>query len=272
MTGGERLEPRSATPTPDEYTPPRADDAGLPEAPYRFFGRLGAQEYYQLSCEITTYVHDEGIRAVVLADKSARPAYIGLTRCWQALYPDEDRPLINFMNPLGLQPVNEVPLIKRVRGAAEEIRAGRGDMPVAARAADDIAEEFRATFADLLTRKDDPVLVLDTCLHTGESALSILSQLLRTDFADVRLGVVGYSPMTQPLVLVPDIVFRPDGPVEDCYPFGFRDQIVTKTFDRVASSRSTHPAHRRAGRELRAEAQAIITEGLRQSNYVAMND
>lgn len=267
MTSGERFEPRPATYTHGEYTPSGSGDGELPESPHRFFGRAGAQEYYQLSREITTYVHDQGIRSVVLTDKSARPAYIGLTRCWRTLYPNEDRPLINFMNPLGLKPVEQVPLIKRVRGAAERIRTGGGDVPVAARTADDIAEEFRTTFAELLTRKEEPLLVLDTCLHTGESALPILSQLLRQGFADVRIGVVGYTPMSRPLVLVPDIVFRPEGAVEDCYPFGYRERMVAKTFDEVTSVRASQ-ADREAGWALRVEASRIITEGLRRSGYI----
>lgn len=271
MTSGERFEPRPSTPASGERTPPRASDTELPTAKYRFFGQHGAQEYYQLSREITTYIHDEGIRSVVITDKAARPAYIGLTRCWRALYPNEDRPLINFMNPLGLQPVEDVPLIKRVRGAVESIRTGLSNVPIAARTADDIAKEFRTTFTELLTRKDDPLLVLDTCLHTGESVLPILSQLLRNGCADVRIGVVGYTPMSRPLVLVPDIVFRPEGAVEDCYPFGFREQMISKTFDHVTSVQSSK-IDRAAGQALRAEARAIIIEGLRRSSYVTMND
>lgn len=269
MTSGERRELQPTAPLPGVGIPSESADAELPEARYRFFGERGAQEYYELSREITSYVHDEGIRSVVLTDKAARPAYVGLTRCWRALYPDEDRPLVNFMNPLGLQPVEEVPPIKRLRGAAEEVQAGRGDAPVAARTADDIAQEFRTTFAELLARRDDPLLVLDTCLHTGESVLAILSQLLRSCFADVRIGVVGYTPRSQPLVLVPDIVFRPKGAAEDCYPFGYRERMVAKTFDQVTSVQGSK-ADREAGRALRAEAKKIIAEGLRQSGYVSV--
>ena len=269
MTGGKQHELPAAAPVPDDYTSSGSGCVELPEAPYRFFAQSGAQEYYQLSREITSYVHDEGIRSVVLVDKAARPAYIGLAGCWRALYPDEDRPLINFMNPLGLQPADEVPLMKRVRGAAERVLTGMGDLPIAARTADDIAEEFRTTFAQLLTRKDKPLLVLDTCLHTGESVLPILSYLLGNGFADVRVGVVGYTPNNRPPVLVPDIVFRPAGPVEDCYPFGFRERMVAKTFDRVTSVQSNR-TDREAGHALRAEAQKIIAEGLRRSGYVAM--
>lgn len=267
MTSGERRELPPAPSCLDGYHSPEPGDAELPETPYRFFGQSGAQEYYQLSREISSYIHDENIRSVVLADKAARPAYIGLTRCWRALYPDEDQPLITFMNPLGLQPVEEVPLFKRIRGAAEGIRAGLGDTPVSTRTADDIAEEFRVTFAQLLTRKDEPLLIVDTCLHTGESVLPILSQLLRQGFADVRIGVVGYTPMSQPLVLVPDIVFRPSGAIEDCYPFGYREQMVAKTFDRVTSVQSSQ-ADREAGRALRIEAARIIAEALRRSGYI----
>jgi hypothetical protein len=269
MTHGERLEFQPLTADSSEYSPSEPGNALLSTEPYRFFGQAGAEEYYQLSREITTYIHDEGVRSVVLADKAARPAYVGLLQCWRELYRDEDRPLINFMNPLGLQTVENVPLFKRVRGAIEHVRAGSEDVPVAARTVEDIAEEFRVTFAALMRRKDDPVLVLDTCLHTGESALPILTQLLRHDFADVRIGVVAYEPLSRPLVLVPDIVFRTDGAVEQCYPFGYRERMVAKTFDRVTSIQSG-PADREAGRALRVEAARIIAEGLRRSWYIEM--
>lgn len=265
MTGGERFEPRPTVASPES----EPSDAELPEPPYRYFGRAGAQEYYELSHEIASYLHDEGIRSVVLADKAARPAYVGLIRCWRAFYPDEDRPLINFVNPLGLQPLEDVPLVKRVRGADERMRAGLGAVPIATRTADDIAEEFRTTFAELMARKGEPVLVLDTCLHTGESVLPILSRLLQHGFADVRIGVVGYRPRSGPLALVPDIVFRTKGAVEGCYPFGNRDRMVTKTFDRLTSIPSS-PTDRKAGRALRAEAQRIITQGLRRSGVISI--
>jgi hypothetical protein len=216
-------------------------------------------------------MHDEGVRSVVLTDKAARPAYIGLLRCWRALYPDENRPSINFMNPLGLQSVEDMSLLRRARGADERFRAGAGSLPIAKRTRNDIANEFRTTFAELLTRKDEPVLVLDTCLHSGESVRPILLHLLQNDFADVRVGVVSYEPDGRPRVLVPDIVFRPEGAVEACYPFGYRDRMVTKTFDQVTSVPSS-PVDRKAGRALRAEVQRIVAAGLQRSGHVSIAD
>lgn len=267
----ERFEPRSIMSDSDQYATSGLDAAELPDAPYRHFGRLGAREYYELSRDIASYIHDEGVRSVVLTDKAARPAYIGLLRCWRALYPGEERPAINFMSPLGLQPVEDMSLLQRARGADERFHAGLGDIAIAPRTKDDIADEFRTTFAELLPRKDEPVLVLDTCLHSGESVRPILLHLLQNDFADVRVGVVSYEPGGRPLVLVPDIVFRPEGTVAGCYSFGYRDRMVTKTFDQVTSVPSS-PADRRAGRALRAEAQRIIADGLRTSGYISKTD
>ncbi len=267
----ERFESPLVTSDPDQYAASGSDTAELPEAHYRHFGRLGAREYYELSRDIASYIHDEGVRSVVLTDKAARPAYIGLLRYWRALYPDEERPAINFMNPLGLQPVEDMSLLQRARGADERFRAGLGNIAIAPRTKDGIAEEFRTTFAELLARKEDPVLVLDTCLHSGGSALSILLQLLQNDFTDVRIGVVRYEPVGRPLVLVPDIVFRPEGTVTGCYPFGQRDCMVSKTFDQVTSVPSS-PVDRETGRSLRAEAQRIIAEGLRASGHISTID
>jgi hypothetical protein len=70
--------------------------------------------------------------------------------------------------------------------------------------------------------------------------------------------------------VTPSIVLRREGAAGGCYPFGYRDEIVTKTFDHVVSSPNRHPALRRSARELRAEAQAIIAEGLRQSGYAVV--
>jgi len=45
-----------------------------------------------------------------------------------------------------------MPPIKRLRGAAERVSTGLGDVPITARIADDIAEELRTTFVRLLRR------------------------------------------------------------------------------------------------------------------------
>lgn len=236
---------------------------------HRHFGQADAREYVMLTSGIALYAHDAGIESIVLVDKAARPAYVGLLHAWRAFYPDEPRPLVCFMNPLGVQPSDQLAPVRRARGT-DEVTAAGVDLRIEPRSEAEVADEFEQTYRELLRRRDLPLLVVDTCLHSGESVRPVLDRLHASGFADVRLGVADYQPYGRTPTGLPDVVFGGEATAGNCYPFGYRDRLVTKTFDHVTSRSSQHPAHRREGRELRVEAREIIAEGLRLIGAVAL--
>jgi hypothetical protein len=114
-----------------------------------YFPGKAAEEYYRLSDELAVYAHDEGVGGIVLVDKSARPAYVGINEVWRARYPNEPRPVVAFMNQFGIEPVGEMTNDSVQRAAAENAQAGIV-MPTRFRSKAEIVDEFGNTYKELI--------------------------------------------------------------------------------------------------------------------------
>ena len=160
------------------------------EEGYEYFrDRFERHDIYEFAKELTIYLEENGIKDVILIDRSARPAWVAIDEYWKINYPDQQRPSIHFVNPKILE-INYF-LKKESIGNAEVNRdlekiATTGRSPIFDRfnkqirtVADEFIEKYKIP-------KDGPVLVFDTCSHTGET-LNAVTNMLGMGGYDVRV-------------------------------------------------------------------------------------
>ncbi len=184
-------------------------------------------EIFNISQLAADYLYDNDISALVLVDRSARPAWVGVKTYWDQVY-EEERPMpsIFFVNPAGFK---------------EEADEG-------------MATRVKTEHPFLGKYKSEPILILDTCLHFGQSLTPVVEGLLGANFEDVHIGVASnkqnFSGLKPDLILV--------GHRIGCYPFSM-DQSVSKgekLYSEVAEEGREH------GQKIRSEIKNIILQNL----------
>lgn len=131
-----------------------------------FWTGQSRDDIVQTAEKMADFMHDRKINNIVIADKQARPSYIGLTRVWKKKYPDEPRPNIYFINT---EPFRDN--IKYPSGEAVE----------------KFKEEIDELYPVLAKNKSDSVLVFDNCFHTGRSITPVLKAFREIGY-DVHYG------------------------------------------------------------------------------------
>ena len=238
-----------------EFSPP-SDVLGLSEmnfSGYKFFSDKGAENLFLATRSLTSYLHDEEIKALILIDRSARPTWIAVNEYWKAVYPEEKIPDIYFINPNGFKLERDV-LQKDI------IQAKENNSPWAnlgKRSFDEIVNDFVDSYKRLvLLHKDDPVLLFDTCIHDGYTLRPILRVFEDVGFSDIRSGVVHTKGRpVLPMSLVTNDGFK----FCSCYSFG-KDRSVKKSDSSVKSLSNDDIHDVEKSRELRDEIRQIIKD------------
>lgn len=200
------------------------------------------------------YVREENVGAVALMDVAARPFCMPFMAAWNRRYShDTDpRPPIFFINPQGFQARGARSILPAVGTATKALIKGyRPQSPHHLRTKKVIAEGLPRELPGLYDVREQPVLVMDACLHTGNSAHRVLAGLRDSGFEDVRLGV-GYQQTRrwQRTKIQPDLVLSDEMPFGGCYPFGI-DRTRDKTYTSSVSTPTTSRRRIAAGRHLR---------------------
>lgn len=125
----------------------------------------------------------------------------------------------------------------------------------------EVLDELKYAYKELNNNKDKPVLVFDTCIHTGESMRRIVDAMEKSGFVDVRIGLV--SEIENESAMFPDFsVFSEySPPIKMCYPF-HRYTLVEKTRQHIYSRKSGDSDDRKKSIRLREEIRKIIKERL----------
>lgn len=105
----------------------------------------------KISYRLSNYIHQEEINSVMFIERSARPAYLGIRKAWDILFSDQELPSLYFINPRTFK----------------EDKLGE----------EEILKEFESTYSDLAENKEDEILLVDTCMHSGEMMYSITGLL-----------------------------------------------------------------------------------------------
>ena len=215
---------------------------------YEFFADKESREELFKYCKvIAEYLRDEAVPNMIITDRSARPVYMGVHEYFRLRYPHEPVPSIYFVNPGGFKTREDFDSFK--------------DSQISKRKEGDILEEFEHVYKNLVADKDKPVLLFDTCVHTGSTLEPVKRALDLEKFKDVRVGSV--NPSDRGSVLKTDFSITRVVPERGCYPFD-RDRMIIKEIDHVFSERTNDEEMRERSARLREEIKRIIDEHLKR--------
>jgi hypothetical protein len=217
-------------------------------------------EVFMFSKSIAEYLKECEIKDLVIVDRSSRPLYIGVREYWKDVYQNTPMPNIYFLNPKGFKNVDEMTYFEL--NAVNDHAAWKGDRDesyLEARTKDEIIDEFESIYPKLVADKDKPILVFDTCIHSGDTLSPLVKTLENMGFTDVRIGSV--NPAEEGSSVQTDFYITHRRPEKGCYPFD-RDRMIEKTFEHVYSQRTQDIQKRRAGNQLREEIKRIMLEHL----------
>lgn len=228
--------------------------------PYRFFDTKDTrQELYTHCKRIGDYLHKNRVPSVLFLDRSARPAATGVREYWHAMYADQKLPNMYFINANGLKTKKQITVRDILKQRLQTTNEPTTSLPTEDRTSEVIKQEFREAYPQLMRDKDKPLLVFDTCIHSGETVLPVKELLRQLGFKDVRVGTIE-DPPTQSVISA-DFYMREEGdaPAGLCRPFG-HESSVHKTYDNVRSTRVNDPQAREQAQALRKEIQRIMQE------------
>jgi len=206
----------------------------------------------RLADEIINY----GFKNVLFIDSSARPAATALKEYWRFEHPDLELPGLYFVNPFGFKnasDIDEMRFIAKLTGIAN--KSLNNLVTEGARTDEQILDEFKKRYPALLAEKDKPLLIFDTCSHTGTTMLPVKKILERAGFGDIKTALASeHSHLTADIVLLDEA---------DCYPFG-RDTAVLKHQGSVESLRAGGDGERSEEEKLARERATRLRENIKR--------
>lgn len=226
---------------------------------YEFFvGPQEREELYNYCASIAEYLRDEHIPNLVIIDRSSRPLYFGVREFWKTTYPDEPTPNIFFMNPKGFSAVEDLTFTEALQREHKAKTTGdRAESWMNIRTRQAVMDDFREKYSVLLKDKDKPLLVFDSCLHSGKTLLPVVQTLERAGFSDVLVGAVNSHDFGSQVET--DFYITDQLPIRGCYPFD-QDRMIEKTFSSVASVPAPKDELHMRSVRLRKEIRKIMQE------------
>lgn len=230
-----------------------------------FYNQEIQKSLVEICSGVADYVYDENINNIAIVDRAARPAYLGIREAWRRKYPDESPLNLNFINPTGFVDIktglswdheHKAPKAFARKKIGDRKLNETGGFLTSARTKNAVIGDFANTYSQLMESKDQPLLILDTCIHSGNSIEPVLGTLDSLGFADVRLGVMNDEHNTSKIR--PDVMFENDSP-SPCYPFSI-ETMVDRTFGSVSSTKATHPMKIEEANLIRQELSAIFRQ------------
>jgi len=182
------------------------------------------QEIYEASRRLAEYIATEKVPNIFFLDNSARQAYIGLKEIWQKEYGEQEEPSIYFINPRPIKMDDDFEYL---------------------------SEEFAKKYKQV--KKNEPLLIYDVCIHTGNTALQVKEFFAKMGFSDVRLAIASPSPDC-PLEIQEqlDLICLDERAQLGCHPFGKASYIDSS--GSLLSRPNNKPDNRNKGK---SEHQAI---------------
>lgn len=218
------------------------------------------KEVFEFSKSIAEYIKENKIKDLVIIDRSSRPLYVGFMEYWKKVYPQEPMPKIFFVNPKGFKDKDTMDAEALIDVDMEAYRKDDITESIgSARSEKEILAEFEKAYPKLMADKNEPILVFDTCIHSGDSLYPVTQALKKLGFKDTKIGAVNPSPKEAKVST--DFFITKQDPEMGCYPYD-RDRLIEKTFEHVYSKRTDDDEKRNMGIELRKEIKKIMEENL----------
>ncbi len=195
---------------------------------YKYFAdQYERHDIYEFIKELTEYIHSNNIESVILVDRSARPAWVGIDEYWKTNFPEEESPSIYFINP---ESVEIDSFFKRQNVSSRELRKDisivkeTGKSPLLEKFNEEVVLKAKDFIEKYKISKEKPVLIFDTCSHTGETLRAVVNLLVAAGYETRVLTANEADNMRTDK--------RLDGNTRltSCYPFG-KDSGVEKGDD-----------------------------------------
>jgi hypothetical protein len=225
------------------------------------------KQLFQYCKSVTEYLHDNQVPNIVIIDRSSRPLYVGIIECWRQLYPEEPRPGIYFMNPKGFKSKEDVdPDDLWEMYLESEAKDDKPEQNLPTRSREEIIAEMEEVYSELDNDKEKPLLVFDSCIHTGDSLDPVVKSLRMSGYKDVRVGSI--NPAERNAKIDTDYHITRVRPEKGCYPFD-RDRMIEKTFDHVYSQATPDQEKRQRSGTLRKEIKQVMKDFLNRDSRTA---
>jgi hypothetical protein len=217
-------------------------------------------ELFKYTQSIVDYVRQERVSDLVIIDRSSRPLYIAFIEYWRNEYPQEPMPGIYFMNPKGFKSKDEYSARELEEIALEcTLKDDASEEVGRVRTRGEILEELKTTYKRLMENKDKPILVFDSCIHSGDTLSPLKQTMEDAGFSDLRIGSI--NPSDYDSKVKTDFFVSTRVPTKGCYPFD-RDRLIEKTFDHIYSKRTSNAFEIMKSHRLRREIARVIKEEL----------
>lgn len=249
-----------------EFAPGALDRNGMlgPEAVYRALQAMMAgrderqqareeqfeADLYAANAALGEYCIDEQIDDVVFMDRSARSIWNTLSEYLNLAHPDERKPRFHFISPDVINALGGNRSANVGQKALAAIANGRNRRMA--------RKEFAFTDNDLLNRQDARVLIMDACVHTGQSLKAAKQFLNHLGISDVKTGAFTVDSRGRSLLVDLDFSFTDDEYMLGCRPYG-NDPGLRKA-ESIYVRSTGYPGHDRERHEVRQGGREIIRD------------
>jgi hypothetical protein len=215
-------------------------------------------DLYGFSRSLTEYCRNGDFADVVFIDRSARLARVGMKQYWNLAYPGDTLPDMHFMSPGGAR-------IQEGGSFFSNMVASFGRNIVEKRA----AKQLKASQSTLLAKKDQPVLLVDACLHTGNTFKYARDVLGRVGIHDVYAAVYCDTEESD-AVASSDFAYTRAKSEITCSPFA-RDMSIDNILESVYSLRYIGSPDIASDRIWRNQIRTIVQNGFQSEKTQVKN-
>lgn len=199
---------------------------------------------------VCEYLRREKVAHVFFMDRSARPAWVSFHEYYKQKYPNEQRPGFFFTNPKAYEPRRTTRgmfsgLLASITGADLHVEHPAG-------------VEFKETYTTVIEDKNKPILLFDTCAHSGMTINNVRKVLEEIGFSDVR--IITASDPEEGSAVRSELSFDDHKSCETCYPFGLENGQIAKRKSSIVSKVREPQADHEIGMLIRKELRQIIKE------------
>lgn len=198
------------------------------------------KDIFEIAKGVSEYLIENNINQLVLIDRAARPAHVAIREYWKNVYPDKDIPSVFFINPNGFS--------RKINRSQKKINL-----------------DLELSYPELQKHKQESILLLDACIHSGRTIKRVLKSFKSDGFSEVNTGVIYLNEYSRNHPRINNLVnfeVLSKEPYLGCSPFG-RDKLVNTISKEITSTISKNEDDIFKSQVLRKEISQIIKEQLK---------
>lgn len=197
---------------------------------------------------IGEFSRQRDIGSIALIDKSARPLWVGVSEYWKLAYSDELHPDLSFINPA---------MYRHMIEGSQSPEDLESRMKSAAKVT---LEQMDGAGSPLPRELGQPLLLFDSCMHTGRAVHLTKRVLELAGFEDVKVGVIKTT-LGKDSPMMPDIYGSSSVLKARCFRSEPENNLVINSQDSIYSQRTELPTTVEEVSGVRRSIRDIVREG-----------